>query len=144
MGNEHTVGFRFVSQMTITSYRHKIRTLYLFLTLTFKNPRTHPCLLYCKKVNARFSVFNYIDFILPPLRKHFMISIYNQNQSNQLQNHQSVCFKQNICIGYILLNLLSFSLFSIAIWILNSCVPRFAILFYLFVVFLLLLLCSRS
>ena len=73
-----------------------------------------------------------------------MISIYNQNQSNQLQNHQSVCFKQNICIGYILLNLLSFSLFSIAIWILNSCVLRFAILFYLFVVFLLLLLSSRS
>ena len=137
MGNEHTVGFRFVSQMTITSYRHKIRTLYLFLTLTFKNPRTHPCLLYVRKLMHDFQFS-----IISPLRKHFMVPIYNQNQRNQ--NHQSVCFKQNIYIGYFLLNLLLFLLFSIAIWILNSCVLRFAILFYLFVVFLLLLLCSRS
>ena len=55
-GNERTVRFRFVSPMTTTSYRRKIRTLYLFLTLTFKNPRTHPCLLYVRKLMHDFQV----------------------------------------------------------------------------------------
>ena len=31
--NEHTISLRFVSQMIISSYRRKIRTLYLYLFL---------------------------------------------------------------------------------------------------------------